>query len=355
MADVTKLPSGRFRKQVYIGRDENGKRIYESFTADTEAEVKLLAAARRLELDKGIEKRNAPHTMTVGEAIDMYIEDRDGVLAPKTIREYKSYRRNYLQGLMLIKLKNIKDADAQREINREAKRLSPKSVRNAWALVNSAILSAMPEKQLRVLLPAKVRNEMNIPTNEQLMQLFKAIEGRPIEIPVLLAATAGLRRGEIAALDLKKDIDYKNNTVSVTKAISNNEKGEWVIKQPKTYTSYRTVELPEWVVEKISKVKDTYKFASPDRISHSFINYCNKLGLNIRFHDLRHYYASIMLALGIPGKYAAAKMGHATTRMIDTVYGHIMEDKNKQVAKVVLQHFDDLQHNMQHEDFVNEE
>lgn len=99
MAEAHKLPSGSWRAQVYVGKDPNGKRIYESFTANTKKEADLLAAARARELEIGIQKDRAPQLMTVGEAIDQYLDTNENVLAPKTIREYKGYRARYFQSL----------------------------------------------------------------------------------------------------------------------------------------------------------------------------------------------------------------------------------------------------------------
>lgn len=130
MAKAKKLPSGNWRVQLFVGYDSNGKRKYESYTAPTAAEANLLANTRKYELKRGIKKERTPSDMTVGEAIDKYISDRDGILAPKTIREYKGYRRNYTQNIMNIRLKNLSDSIIQREINLESKRLSSKSIYN---------------------------------------------------------------------------------------------------------------------------------------------------------------------------------------------------------------------------------
>ena len=66
MSEARKLPSGKWRNQLYVGRDANGKRIYESFTADTKREADRLAANRARELEMGVQKSRAPHLLTVG-------------------------------------------------------------------------------------------------------------------------------------------------------------------------------------------------------------------------------------------------------------------------------------------------
>lgn len=356
MSEAKKLPSGKWRNLLYVGKDENGKRIYESFTADTKREANLLAMERAREIELGIKKDRSPAEMTVGEAIDKYIDDRDAILAPKTIREYRGYRRNYLQGLMDIKIKRLTEDVIQREVNKAARSLAPKSVHNAWALVHSALKAAIPDLNYRIILPKKEKKEMRIPTNDQLLQLFDDVQGRKLEIPVLLGATCGMRRGEIAALDLAKDVDYDKCTITINKAISNNSDGEWVIKGTKTYESKRTVDAPSWVIEKLKTARDSgHTIMKPDRISADFARTCRKLGIEVRFHDLRHYYASLMLSLGVPDKYAMKRMGHATPNMLKNVYQHLIDEKDNEVTRVLNLYFEGMQHGMQHGVLQNEQ
>jgi integrase len=348
MSDAKKQSNGKWRNLLYVGKDANGKRIYESFTADTKKEANAMAAARARELEVHGYKQRNPSEMTVGEAIDKYIENRDAVLQPKTILDYKGYRRNYFGQLMNIRIKDLTESDVQRAVNDEARHLSPKSVRNIYALLSSALASADPNLHFRINLPQKQKKEIHIPTEEQLVQLFRYVEGHRIEIPLIIAATCGLRRGEICALDLKKDIDYKLCRITVNKAISKTDTGEWVIKPPKTTSGYRTVDCPEWVIDKLRSARDNgYTWMNPDHVSTCFADICDKLNIDIRFHDLRHYYASIMLSLGVPDVYAMARMGHATPNMLKNVYQHIIDDRDKEATAAINNHFNTMQLNMQ--------
>ena len=356
MSEAKKLPSGKWRNLLYVGKDENGKRIYESFTADTKKEANLLAMERARELEMGIKKARTPAEMTVGEAIDRYIEDRDAILKPKTIREYICYRKHYLQGLMDVKIKKLTEDMVQREINKATRTLAPKSVRNAWSLVQAALKAAVPELHYTVILPRKEKKEMVIPSNAQLMQLFERVEGMKVEIPVLLGATCGMRRGEIAALNFSTDIDYEQCTVSINKAYSRDKTGAWVLDTTKTYDSTRIVDVPEWVVMKIADARDSgYQNMTPDAISNGFGSVCKKMGIKVRFHDLRHYYASLMLALNVPDKYAMKRMGHATPNMLKNVYQHLMDEKDQEITRVMNLYFENMQHDMQHSTAVDEE
>ena len=82
MASARKLPSGNWRVLVYTGKGANGKRQYESFTASTKKQAEYLAA------EFVAKRKYAVESMTVGEAIDRYIESKDAVLSPTTIAEY---------------------------------------------------------------------------------------------------------------------------------------------------------------------------------------------------------------------------------------------------------------------------
>ena len=356
MAKAKKLPSGNWRVQLFVGYDANGKRIYESYTAPTAAEANLLANTRKYELERGIKKERTPSDMTVGEAIDKYIADRDGILAPKTIREAKGYARNHLDNIKNIKIKSLTESMVQREFNRESKTLAPKTVKNIYSLFYAAIKSAVPEISYKIILPQKEKKEICIPTNDELMIIFQHVEGKRLEIPVLLGATCGMRRSEIAALDLNKDVDYNNCKISINKAMTDNDKSEWVIKQTKTTNSTRIIDCPPWVIDKLREARDSgYENMNPALISTYFAKLCDKLNINIRFHDLRHYYASLMLALGIPDKYAMARMGHATPDMLKKVYQHLMDDKNQEVTSQINEYFDAMQHKMQHKNDSNGE
>lgn len=357
MANAKRLPSGNWRVQLYAGTDKNGKRIYESITAPTKAEAELIAATRRVELDHEKLTQKYPTEQTVGEAIDVYIAERDGYLSPKTIRDYISYRRLYLQNLMRVKIKNLSEQQIQREINRESRRLSPLTVRNLWRLLHAALMQVNPSQTQRyyIRLPKPNRKETHIPNEEQLFALFEFARGTRMEIPVVLAATCGLRRGEIAALDLSADVDFAKNEIRVTKTYTNTPSGEWIIKSPKTKSGNRTIPAPEWVIDILRDAeKSGYQPPHPSTITSAFSRIREKLNLNIRFHDLRHYYASLMLALGIPDKYAMANMGHSTPDMLRNVYQHLIDAKKTEFSAQITgflqsQYLSHAQSDVQHD------
>ena len=345
MAKAKKLPSGNWRVLVYAGTDANGKRKYESFTAETKSEAEFLASEYKL-------KRPSRLSMTLGDAIDNYISNREGVLSPKTVREYKKYRVNYAQQIMDIKISNITSEILQAEISRESTRLSPKSVKNVYGLISASLSTYLPDKKFKVLLPKKIKNDIVIPDQETLKVLFDSVEGTMLELPVYLGACLGMRRSEISALDLHNSVDYENNTVTINRAMVLDSDNNWILKAPKAYSSYRTIEAPDFVIEKLRKAADdpNYVMLKPANISNAFAKKIKSLKLgSIRFHDLRHYYASMMLSLGVPDKYAMERMGHATPNMLKTVYQHTMKEKQDEVTSTINGYLAQMQHDMQHD------
>ncbi len=352
MADkITQLPSGSYRIQVYVGKDKNGKRIYESFTDPDKKKVKFMAAEFAIKRNK----REEPDKMTMGEALDRYIEMKSAVLSPSTIRGYKQIRNQYLDGIMGIDFKSLKNEKIQLELNKEIKsrNLSTKTLRNITGLISSTLKEYYPDFQFSVALPQKQRYEAHIPTIEEVNMLLRETTDTDLYIPIMLSVCLGLRRSEICALEWK-DIDFKNCTIKISKAkVLNNDDG-WEIKNPKSYAGNRVVKIPSILIGVLQKEK-TKKGAlikiSPTILSHRFIRLVDRLGLqHFRFHDLRHFNASVMLALNIPDKYAMERMGHSTPNMLKTVYQHTFDDKKDEINNAINNYLEtNMQHDMQHE------
>lgn len=342
MEKIKKLPSGNYNTKVAVAMPD-GTLIRRSVTGKTKSECMQKALDVERELRQLAYIEEDPTQMTVNQAITTYISDNEGRLGPKTVRSYLGYQKNNAKMIMDKKICDLNSAVIQASINKDATRLAPKSIRSVYGLVLASIYYVAPDCNYRVRYPQKEEKVVNIPSEEQIVQLIESFSGTRMEIPVMLAATLGLRRGEIAALDLNEDIDYERCLVHVTKAITKDKYGEWIVTHPKTKSSVRSVEAPAWVIEKLKQAADEgYEMVHAATISSNFKRRCQKLGIDIHFHDLRHYYASVMLKLGVPDLYAAERMGHATTNMLKSVYQHTMEDKAKEVAADVNTYLEKL-------------
>lgn len=333
MATAKMLPSGNWRVNLFVGM-ENGKRKYKSFTAQTKKEAEYHAALYNL-----TKKKVQSPEGTVEEAIDSYISNKTNVLSPSTIRSYKSMQKNDFGPIKKLKIAELDSQKIQLFINEFSKNHTPKTVKNVHALLTAALKEFCHDIIITTKLPKKRKPSINIPTEEEIKSLLQYLTKHPeLRVAVLIASSLGLRRGEICALEW---FDLQNHRLSVTKSIAMTPDNKWIVKSTKTESGKRTLPVPEWLEKEILSVKkadrkDEYIIhMTPNSLTDAFTDARGELGFSFRFHDLRHYNASIMLALGIPDKYAMQRMGHATTNMLKTVYQHILENaKNEQDDKV---------------------
>ena len=220
MATAKKLPSGNYRVRVHIG---NGK--YKSFTAERKADAEYAA---NLYLQTYKDKRS-PTKITVGEAIDQYIDSKSNILSPSTIREYRRMRSHYLKDIIDKPVFRLSNQEVQSAINTEAQTHAYKTVRNIYGLLSAALKGKV---DLAVALPQKEKPKITIPTEQEIRQLLQYAAGKEIELPIMLSACLGLRRGEISPLDYT-DIDFPRNTVTVSKSMVLYSEGTWGIEEPR--------------------------------------------------------------------------------------------------------------------------
>lgn len=333
MATAKKLPSGNYRVRVHVGKGR-----YKSFTAERKADAEYAA---NLYLKTCKDKRS-PTKITVGEAIDQYIESKSNILSPSTIREYRRMRKQYLKTIIDKPVFKLSNQEVQTAINIEAQTHAYKTVRNIFGLLSAALKGKV---DLDVALPQKEKIKITIPTQQEIQMVLQYAAGKEIELPILLSACLGLRRGEIAPLDYS-DIDFQRKTITISKSMVLNSSGEWVVKKPKTYSGNRTLKVYDFILDKVKERKAAELpliSLTPNQISDEFSYALEKTGLpHFRFHDLRHYNASVMLSLNIPDKYAMERMGHATNNMLKTVYQHTMQEKEDSVDAALSDYFNGL-------------
>lgn len=329
------LPSGSWRCQIMI----NGKR---EAVVDPDPAV---AHAKALAIKAGImeqEKRGA--RLTVGDAIDRYIESKNAVLSPSTISGYKQIRRNAFQELMTKDIHELTQEDIQRAVNAMSRIRSPKSVSNAHGLLSAALSLYRPNFVLKTTLPQKQKYEAVIPSDTDIEVILDASKGTEMELPVLLALWLGLRASEIRGITWDA---IRGDVLHVKQAIVQGEDGAQV-KGTKTYSGNRKLKIPAYIKSVIEKQPRTDEYVihlSGQAIYKRFSRMCEASGLqHFRFHDLRHANASVMLALGVPDKYAMERMGHATNNMLKTVYQHTMKSKQDEISTAVDSYFEQKLH-----------
>lgn len=338
MATARVLPSGRWRCFVFVGM-EGGKRKYKSFTADTKNDAELeakqyLADPSRKSHDSG---------MTVKEAIERYIASKENVLSPATIRGYKAMQKTRYASIENEKIRKLTTETMQRFISDTAKDCKPKYVANVYGLLTASVAMFRPDAVFRTTLPQKPSKRLNSPSNDDVQKLFKSADG-DLKICIALAAFGSMRRGEICATRYK-DID--GNRILVHADIVMDAENKAVYKDmPKNSDSIRYVTVPPQVIELIGTgyPDDYITHYTPTGLSNAFRKHRIALGIeNIRFHDLRHFYASIGVVLQIPEIYLADfggwKRGSSVLRQ---TYQNTMTEESEKYSAIMTEHFSDL-------------
>lgn len=335
---MDKLPSGSWRARVLV---KDGK--YKTFSGKDKKDVQLRAA--QFEADRITKNSLKPQPLSLGEAIDKYIELRREALSPSTLRGYLAMRASMLPEIMEEDVNMLTSENVQIAINKEIGLKSPKYIRNELGLVTASLRSFAPNIKIEVKLPQRTKTEVKVPTEEEMRCVFEAARGTEVELPIALAACCGLRRSEILGLKWE-NIDLDRRTMTIKEAVVLDEKNKAVRKGTKTYAGTRVIRLFPFVVDVMRRVPhdgDSVVGLKGHQIYNRFEKILEDNGLpHYRFHDLRHYLVSIMLSLNIPKKYIVDYVGHETENMIDKVYGHIMQSKKTSVEDQMQDYFESV-------------
>ncbi len=331
MATAKKLPSGKWRIQP--AKVVDGVVLRRSFTDSDRRKVELAAAQWLADT----EEQNKTENITLRQAYKRYIDSKENILSPGTIRIYKNTAEAHLQSIMDIKVSALKMEQIQRAINIAAAEVSPKTIRNIHGLLSAVLRMFRPGFVLTTTLPQKVPANLYIPDDNDVKRLMNAVRETDMEVPILLAAFGPMRRGEICALTSD---DIHGNIVSVNKAVVRDEDGKTVVKVPKTSSSYRDIEFPDFVIEKLNGISGKITNISPAHITRRF----KKILINndipiFRFHDLRHYNVSILHAMNVPDKYIMARGGWKTNYTMNNVYNHALKSKQNEYDIKISNHF----------------
>ena len=336
MATAKQLPSGSWRIRIYD--NELKKQI--SFTSDLpgkagKAEAELMA--REYQLGR---KKKKEQGKTVGECIDEYIALKENILSPTTIEGYRKYRRNSLAELCDIYINDLTSTDIQAHINRLALNKSPKTVRNAHGLLVSVLNTYAPELRIRTTLPKPQKKIKQLPPVEMILV---AIINTDIELPCLLALWCSLRMSEIRGA---KKTDVKDGILTIHDTVVT-VGGEHIEKhQTKTIESTRQIRLPERIQWLISTLPEDQLYLTPlsgQAIYKRFSRLLERNGIeHMSFHDLRHMNASVMLALGIPDKYAMERGGWSSTSVMKSVYQHTFTAERQAVDDKIDHYFSSI-------------
>ena len=329
---IKKLPSGSYNAVVMI----DGERI--SVTEETPE----LVAAKVMSLKAGlIIARKHPDRMTLKDACLKYIEESRGRLSPSTIDGYERIVANGFPSLMDKRICDIDQKTLQnaidgecRRFNNRGQRYTPKTIQNRYCFI-STVLKGFG-KEYKVYLPEVKDKPVFILTPEE---IFKAVKGSPVELPVLLSMWLSFSMSEIRGLTKSKSIH--GDQISIVETVV--RVGGVDVRKPggKEQKRSRTLGLPEYIKDLIDKVDgDVIVSATPAAITNKFYRLLERAGLpHIAFHKLRHINASVMAQLQIQPQIANQRGGWKTSYTRERVYTHVFTPERIAADKKINEYF----------------
>ena len=233
------------------------------------------------------------------------------------------------------------------------KSLSPRVVRGVHTLLHNCLEQAVAERLLLAnpaqgcKLPQLEKKEMKILPQEKIGMYLAEAERRGLLAAFYLELTTGLRRGELLALQWT-DLDIENRTLAVTKQV-NRINGELMVSPPKTRNSVRTLALPQQAVDLLiaehkKHSRNPYLFPSPktgtmydpDAFRRTHDKILKAIGAeHIRFHDLRHTFATLSLKSGVDVKTLSGALGHYSAGFTLNTYTHATAQMKQDAADAI--------------------
>lgn len=345
---ATKLPSGSWRVRVYDYTDKDGKQHYKSFTCDDKT-LKGKKKCEHMATTWALEKNHAAKLgITFGEALDMYIADREATRSASTIREYKRIREKHMQALMSKSLQKLTQEDIQRCIDQEYKTHSAKTIRNWHGLIYAVLKEYRPDFRVNTNLPKKEQADIYVPSEAEIKELLAVSKGTELELPILLAAFGPMRRGEICALRYES-ID--GSRVHVRENMVKDSSKSWLVKAPKSFAGDRFIDYPDFVAKHWAgskKKKGRITDLNPDNITNQFGRLLVRNGIvddegspRYHFHCLRHFCISYLHAkVKLPDAYIMERGGWENDGVLKNVYRHTMDQESKKNSAIANEIFE---------------
>ncbi|MEC0093433.1 site-specific integrase [Paenibacillus macquariensis] len=376
MANLLKRGADSWRLTVNVGKNASGKYIRQGKTVHcrTKKEAEIELAKFQIEVEAGA--YIAPEKLTFYAFIDEW-QEKYAIkeLETKTLSLYhRVLDKRILPVIGHLRLDQVKPlhiASLLSDLGKEGSRqdgkegtLSSGTVQYVYRVMKNIFSRAVEWRVIKsnpvsgVKAPKVVHKESEVYDEEEIQVLFQAIQHEPYHwrMMITLALTTGLRRGELVGLEWKH-VDLVQGTIHVKQSISVFIDGKPIIKEPKTKKSTRKINLSDAVW---AELKDYYEFCKQEwdnlveiRDNNHFFVFFNQYGKAfypespylwfrgflkkhklryIKFHDLRHTSATLLINKGVHAKIISERLGHANITTTMNIYGHVLARADKEAA-----------------------
>ena len=371
---VRKRSDGRWEGRIVVGHKEDGSPIFRSVFAQTQKEV-MRKLHNQIETYRDVELTEESN-MTLGEWLDKWLSDYMALtIRESTMDSYKLMTKHYIKPYLGgEKIGSITTADIQQLYNwlRENGRvnehyekgnaLSDSMIRSIHMMLHQAMDAAVREHLIvknpteGTVIPKNNYPPKQILTEEQLEKFLEVTKADPVWSDFFYTElTTGLRLGEICGLKWQ-DFEEKTGRLHIRRSVHRRKGGGVRVGETKTETGTRTILLPPSTVE-ILKARKKKSYSDwifhnpvvpevpldPSAAYHRLKTLLRYAELpSIRFHDLRHTFATHALTSGVDAKTLSTILGHTNASFTLDTYTHMTTDMHQKAATVVGGFLDEI-------------
>jgi integrase len=304
--------------------------------------------------------------LTVGEYLDRWLKDVQDTVRRSTYEGYEYAIEPHIKpALGRIKLKDLTPTQVRWFYrDRLDSGLAPATVHKLHVVLHKALKTAVSDGLIPrnaaagLKLPRITREEINSLSSEEARSLLESARGDRLEALYILALNTGMRQGELLALKWD-DVDLERGVLRVRRTLTHSDK-TFILGEPKTNKSRRTIRLTTSAVqalkvhlsrqlEEMERMGSLYQpggliFATeagtiinPSNLrNRSFKPLLKRAGLRpIRFHDLRHTCATLLLSKDVNPKIVSEMLGHSSVSITLDIYSHLLPDMQEKAAKAL--------------------
>ena len=364
---VRKRPDGRWEGRIVVGHKENGASIFRYVSAGSQKE--LTDKLRRSIEDYRAVELTEESRMTLSAWLERWLEEYAApTVRPSTLAGYRQYIDGYIKPRLGEKqISKVTGEDVRRlyrELQKEGRltehpdygcRLSGSTIRNIHGVLHEAMDAAVREGLTArkptegVTPPKKKPPAMKILNDKQLERFMEEIKKEAVWHDFFYTElTTGLRLGEICGL-MWSDFDEKKGTLSIRRTVHQGEGGAQTMGETKTGKGQRIITQPPSTAQLLAqRKKNAYtqwifphplhpeQPVSPGGAYSRLKLLLRRAGLpDIRFHDLRHTFATHVLTSGVDAKTLSGILGHTRASFTLDTYTHVTGDMHRRAAEIV--------------------
>ena len=370
---VRKL-KGKWEGRIIVGHKDDGSPIFRYIYGKTQKEL-TEKMHRKLNEYQGVELTE-DSKMTLGEWLDVWLEKyMRNTIRQSTFDSYKHLTEDYIKPIlghktiafvtandiqkMYVKLKK---EGRKKHHPKFGKTLSDSTIVRTHNMLHKAMDDAVKEHLIpknpttSTNPPKKKKPELQILNEEQLERFMDAIDNDIIWHDLFYTElTTGLRRGELCGLKWT-DFDERDGTLKINRSVSHDKNGGIVEGETKTGQGKRVIILAQSTAELLKERKrkscsewifenplDPSRPVSPNSAYNRMKVILKESGLpDIRFHDLRHTFATHALTSGVDAKTLSGILGHTNASFTLDTYTHVTTDMQKRASDIVENFVEDM-------------